>query len=165
MTYFVRTFSNENVQLPLVTGSTSSGDGQSTVSPGQAITAINGLLDESLKAFKAGQINSAAELAFDAYLGYEKLERSLATKRKELGLRIESSFGRFRAEIKRKAELDHVAKVKASIQTDLKEAQSVLEKKVPDLGPSQPSRICVHCSNATPTLFQRYFGLRGWVVR
>ena len=130
VTYFVRTFSNENIQLPLVTGSTSSGDGQSTVSPGQAITAINGLLDESLKAFKAGQINSAAELAFDAYLGYEKLERSLATKRKELGLRIESSFGRFRAEIKRKAELDHVAKVKASIQTDLKEAQSVLEKKV-----------------------------------
>ncbi len=69
-------------------------------------------------------------MAFDAYLGYEKLERGLSTKRKELGLRLESTFGRLRAEIKRKAELSQVEKIRASIKTDLKEAKSILEEKV-----------------------------------
>ena len=130
VTYFVRTFSNANIQLPLVVGSASAEDDQPGLSPGQAIAGVNNLLDESLKAFKAGDINSAAELAFDAYLGYEKLERGLSTKRKELGLRLESTFSRLRAEIKRKAELSHVEKIRKTIKTDLKEAQNVLEEKV-----------------------------------
>ncbi len=47
-----------------------------------------------------------------------------------MGLRLESSFGRFRAEIKRNADFSHVAKIKESIQIDLKEAQIVLEERV-----------------------------------
>ncbi len=131
VTYFVRTFTNDNVQLPLMAGSVSATDtSQGTISPGEAIAKMVGLLDETLKTFKAGKTDIAAELAFDAYLDYEQIESGLITKRKELGLRLESSFGRFRAEIKRNADFSHVTKIKESIQTDLKEAQIALEEKV-----------------------------------
>ena len=40
---------------------------------------------------------------------------------------------------------------------------NVFENKVPDTGPSQRGRICVQCSNATPTLSQRYF--ENWAGR
>ena len=69
-------------------------------------------------------------MAFDAYLSYETIETGLVTKNKELGLRLESSFGRLRAEIKRGADLDHVEKINQNIQSDLQEAQKILELKV-----------------------------------
>ena len=129
VTYFVRTFSNEIVQLPVI----SSGAGDSStggVSAEAAINEVITLLDESLKTFKEGKTQDAADLAFDAYLGYEKLERNLSTKRKELTLSLESAFGRFRAEIKRNAEFNHVKNIKDKIQVGLKEAQIVLEEKI-----------------------------------
>jgi high-affinity iron transporter len=128
VTYYIRTFSNKNLELPVVT-TTIDTDGTSG-STKQAIADIVRVLNLSIKAFKADEIEKSAEMAFDAYLSYETIETGLVTKDKELGLRLESSFGRLRAEIKRGADLDHVAKINQNIQTDLQEAQKILELKV-----------------------------------
>ena len=129
VTYFIRTFSNKNVPLPVIVRSVSANE-ESSTSPKIAITKVIATLDETLKVFKKGNAQDAADLAFDAYLGYEKLEKNLATKRKELSLSLESAFGRFRAEIKRDAKFSHVQNIKDRIQVDLKEAQTVLEEKI-----------------------------------
>ena len=128
VTYYIRTFSNKNLELPVVT-TTIDTDGTSG-STKQAIADIVRVLNLSIKAFKADEVEKSAEMAFDAYLSYETIETGLITKDKELGLRLESSFGRLRAEIKRGADLDHVAKINQNIQTDLQEAQKILELKV-----------------------------------
>ncbi len=128
VTYYIRTFSNKNLELPVVT-TTIDTDGTSG-STKQAIADIVRVLNLSIKAFKADEVEKSAEMAFDAYLSYETIETGLVTKDKELGLRLESSFGRLRAEIKRGADLDHVAKINQNIQTDLQEAQKILELKV-----------------------------------
>jgi len=126
--YYIRTFSNKNLELPAVT-TTIDTDGTSD-STKQAIADIIRVLNVSIKAFKAGELEKSAEMAFDAYLSYETIETGLVTKNKELGLRLESSFGRLRAEIKRGADLDHVEKINQNIQDDLQEAQKILELKV-----------------------------------
>jgi len=128
VTYYIRTFSNKNLELPVVS-TTIDTDGTSG-STKQAIADIVRVLNLSIKAFKADEVEKSAEMAFDAYLSYETIETGLVTKDKELGLRLESSFGRLRAEIKRGADLDHVAKINQNIQTDLQEAQKILELKV-----------------------------------
>ena len=128
VTYYIRTFSNKNLELPVIS-TTIDTDGTSG-STKQAIADIVRVLNLSIKAFKADEVEKSAEMAFDAYLSYETIETGLVTKDKELGLRLESSFGRLRAEIKRGADLDHVAKINQNIQTDLQEAQKILELKV-----------------------------------
>jgi high-affinity iron transporter len=128
VTYYIRTFSNKNLELPVVT-TTIDTDGTSG-SIKQAIANVIRVLNLSIEAFKAGEVEKSAEMAFDAYLSYETIETGLVTKNKELGLRLESSFGRLRAEIKRGADLDHVEKINQNIQSDLQEAQKILELKV-----------------------------------
>ncbi len=135
VTYYVRTFSNANVKLPLIntqvaaTGSTSANDGGKQAA--SAIAQVRILLDTSLEMFKSGgNIDDAADTAFDAYLTYEKIESGLISKRKELGLRLESSFSRYRAEIKRQAEFSHVEKIHAGIHEDLTQALQVLQEEI-----------------------------------
>jgi high-affinity iron transporter len=133
VTYYVRTFSNDNVKLPLITAGLAASDAGEESGSKQAETVIaqvHNLLDISLKTFKDGNIDDAADQAFDAYLTYEKIEAGLISKRKELGLRLESSFSRYRAEIKRQAALPHVEKIHAGIHADLSEAQKTLQEKV-----------------------------------
>ena len=128
VTYYIRTFSNKNLELPVVT--TTIDTNRTSGSTKQAIADVIRVLNLSIKAFKAGEVEKSAEMAFDAYLSYETIETGLVTKNKELGLRLESSFGRLRAEIKRGADLDHVKKINQNIQNDLHEAQTILEQKV-----------------------------------
>jgi len=128
VTYYIRTFSNKNLELPIV--ATAIDTSEASGSTKQAIADIIMVLNQSIKAFKAGEVEQSAELAFDAYLNYEGIETALVTKNKELGLRLESSFGRLRAEIKRGADLSHVEKINQNIQSDLQEAQTILEQKV-----------------------------------
>ena len=128
VTYFIRTFSNENVELPVVV--TTANPSQTSDSIQQVVAGVIRALDKSIKIFKAGDLEQAAELAFDAYLNYEGIETGLVTKNKDLGLRLESSFGRLRAEIKRGADLNHVEKINQNIQNDLKQAQTILQQKV-----------------------------------
>ena len=128
VTYFIRTFSNENVELPVVV--TTANPSQTSDSIQQMVAGVIRALDKSIKIFKAGDLEQAAELAFDAYLNYEGIETGLVTKNKDLGLRLESSFGRLRAEIKRGANVNHVEKINQNIQNDLKQAQTILQQKV-----------------------------------
>ncbi len=128
VTYFIRTFSNENVELPIVV--TTANPSQTSDSIQQVVAGVIRALDKSIKIFKAGDLEQAAELAFDAYLNYEGIETGLVTKNKDLGLRLESSFGRLRAEIKRGANVNHVEKINQNIQNDLKQAQTILQQKV-----------------------------------
>ena len=109
VTYFIRTFSNDKVELPIVVTANPS---QTSDSIQQLVTVVTRALDKSIEVFKTGDIKQSAELAFDAYLNYEGIETGLITKNKDLGLRLESSFGRLRAEIKRGANLNHVEKNK-----------------------------------------------------
>ena len=128
VTYYIRTFSNKNLELPVVT--TVLNKSKTPGSTKQAVADVINVLNQSIKAFKGGEVEQSAELAFDAYLNYEGIETALITKNKELGLRLESSFGRLRAEIKRSADLNHVENISQNIQSDLKEAQTILEQKV-----------------------------------
>jgi len=133
VTYYVRTFANENVKLPLITAGLASSDAGEENGSKQAaatIAEVRNLLDTSLETFKKGNIQEAADTAFDAYLTYEGIEKGLISKRKELGLRLESSFSRYRAEIKRQAALPHVEKIHAGIHADLSQALEALQEKV-----------------------------------
>jgi high-affinity iron transporter len=132
VTYFIRTFSNENVKLPLLVSQTSSTDqskgrGSSTK---KIFSEVFLLLGQSMDAYREGRNREASESAFDSYLTYEKVESPLITKRKELGLKLESSFGRLQAEIKREAPVELVEKVGQDIVDDLKEAQQVLTQEI-----------------------------------
>lgn len=135
VTYYVRTFSNENVKLPLINGQATA-SGSSSESEGgkkaeSTIAQVRILLDASLEKFKTGgDIDEAADMAFDAYLTYENIESGLISKKKELGLRLESSFSRYRAEIKRQAEFSHVEKIHAGIHEDLTQALQILQEKI-----------------------------------
>ncbi len=135
VTYYIRTFSNENVKMPLInakfsgTGSSSEIDGGKQAE--EAIAKSRNFLDTSLQLFKSGKnTEEVADIAFDAYLAYEGIESGLKGKRKELGLRLESSFSRYRAEIKRKADIAHVEKIHAGIHEDLTQALQVLTEEV-----------------------------------
>jgi high-affinity iron transporter len=135
VTYYIRTFSNENVKLPVINGKVASADSPSEDDGGKqaanTIAQVRVLLDTSLEKFKAGaDIDETADIAFDAYLTYEKIEAGLISKRKELGLRLESSFSRYRAEIKRQAEFSHVEKIHAGIHEDLTQALQILQEEI-----------------------------------
>jgi high-affinity iron transporter len=131
VTYFVRTFSNENVKLPLLVSQTSASGtkGNRKNSTKKIFNEVFSLLDQSITAYREGRNLEATESTIDAYLTYEKVEKQLITKRKGLGLKLESSFGRLQAEIKRKASIDLVEKIGQGISSDLKEAQQVLTQE------------------------------------
>ena len=128
VTYFVRTFSNENVKLPLLASQVSSTDQKEITN--KTFDQVFSLLDQSMELYRQGLGPEAAESIVDTYLVYEKVETVLITKHKELALKLESSFGRLQAEIKRKASIDLIEKVGQGISDDLKEAQQILTQEI-----------------------------------
>ena len=131
VTYYVRSFSNKNVQVPLISagiasqaGSTGSEQAKTT------IIEVKNLLDLSLNTYKEKLVDDAADQAFDAYLAYENIESGLIGKRKELGLRLESAFGRYRGEMKRGADIGQIEKINSTLHQDLDEALVVLTEEV-----------------------------------
>lgn len=131
VTYFIRTFSNESVKLPLMAAGLAGNDANDVSKQVEAVIAeIRGLLKQSLSAYKNNNGKEAAELAFDSYLAYETLESGLIGKKKELGLKLESSFGRIQAEIKRQASLELIEKINGEINANLSEALTVLTEKM-----------------------------------
>ncbi len=133
VTYYIRTFSNNNVQLPpvnlQVAAMESSGDSTSGIAE-QVVSEVRDLLEKSLAIYKSGQVDNAAEIAFDAYLAYEKIESNLITKDKSLGVRLESAFSRYRGEIKRSAPFEHVESLNKEINLDLAKGLELLKSKV-----------------------------------
>jgi high-affinity iron transporter len=132
VTYFIRTFSNENVKLPLLVSQSASPDNAKSQenSTQKVFEEVFLLLNQSLDSYREGRNQEAVESTVDAYLTYEKIEKQLISKRKELGLKLESSFGRLQAEIKRKAPQDLVQKIGEQISNDLKEARQVLTQEI-----------------------------------
>ena len=96
----------------------------------QVVGEIRQLLSKSLNKFKTGENENAAEIAFDAYLTYEKIESNLIAKDKPLGLRLESAFSRYRAEIKRVAPLENVEDLQNEILLDLSKGLELLKNEV-----------------------------------
>lgn len=131
VTYYVRSFSNKNMQAPMVSagGSEAGSDVTGAEIAVSAIKEVKSLLDTSLQTYKDQQADDAADLAFDAYLAYEKIESGLISKRKELGLRLESAFGRYRGEMKRGADIVQIEKINSSLHGDLDEALKVLTEE------------------------------------
>jgi high-affinity iron transporter len=133
VTYYLRTFSNANLQLPPVNlelaAIESSEDAKEGLA-GQVVNEVREVLANSLAIYKKGQVEDAAELAFDAYLAYEKIESNLITKDRDLGVSLESAFSRYRGEIKRNAPLEHVESLFKEINLDLAKGLELLKNKV-----------------------------------
>ena len=132
VTYFIRTFSNENVKLPLIlsNGITSGGNANGFEHVKRVFDEVDRHMQASLSSYKEGNKKIAAEQSFDAYLTYEKIETPLITKRKDLGLRLESSFGRLQAEIRRNASIELVEKIHSGISKDLVAAREILTQEI-----------------------------------
>ena len=131
--YYIRTFSNADLKLPPVNlelaAIESSNDTNNDMTD-QVATEVKRLLKESLNIYKTGQIDNAAELAFDAYLAYEKIESNLISKDKELGVSLESNFSHYRGEIKRNAPLDQVESLNKQINLHLEKGIELLKSEV-----------------------------------
>ena len=128
VTYYLRTFSNANVQLP--PANLEMGEKSGSEKPDQIVNKIRNLLAKSLNKFKNGENAEAADTAFDAYLTYEKIEPSIITRDKPLGLKLESAFGRYRGAIKEAAPLDNVEKIQSEIYLDLSKALELVKNEV-----------------------------------
>ena len=128
VTYYLRTFSNANVQLP--PANLEMGEKSGSEKPDQIVNKIRNLLAKSLNKFKNSENAEAADIAFDAYLTYEKIEPSIITRDKPLGLKLESAFGRYRGAIKEAAPLDNVEKIQSEIYLDLSKALKLVKNEV-----------------------------------
>ncbi len=133
VTYYIRTFSNVNIQLPPVNlelaAIESSADNAGKLAA-MVVDEVRGLLDKSLEIYKSGQGDNAAEVAFDAYLAYEKIESNLITKDKSLGVNLELAFSRYRGEIKRNAPFEHVQSLNNEINLKLSKGLELLKSEV-----------------------------------
>ncbi len=133
VTYYLRSFSNANVQLPPVNmelAAIESSEDSGKNMAGQVVKEVERLLQSSLDIYKTGQIDNAAEVAFDAYLTYEKIESNLITKNKSLGVSLESAFSRYRGEMKRNAPYTHVEVLHKEITLNLAKGLEILSSEV-----------------------------------
>ncbi|MGP0629625.1 FTR1 family protein [Nitrospina sp. 32_T5] len=130
VTYFIRTFSNDNVNLPLLAAGTGSGSTGGSDQYLKTFESVEKLVESSWKTFKEGDAKFASEQAFDAYMTYEKIEGALVTKDKELGLRLESAFGRLQAEMKRNAPRDLVENLVKDIKAGLAEGKAEMTQDI-----------------------------------
>ncbi|MBC8283842.1 MAG: cytochrome c/FTR1 family iron permease [Nitrospinae bacterium] len=131
VTYYLRSFSNANVQLPPVNlelAAIEADNGPEIAN--QVMTEVRGLLAQSLKEFKEKRFEDAAETAFDSYMTYERVESNLITRDRDLGIKLESAFSRYRGEIKRGAPLEHVEKLNSEILLDLSRGLELLNNEV-----------------------------------
>jgi high-affinity iron transporter len=137
VTYYLRTFSNADLKLPPVNlelaAIESSADGSKEITD-QVVEEVRRLLEESLTIYKSGKVDDAAELAFDAYLAYEKIESNLITKDKALGVSLEQTFSRYRGEIKRNAPLEEVEILSKEINLKLAKGLELLKSEVGFIG-------------------------------
>ena len=131
VTYYLRTFSNANLQLPPVNLDLAAIESSEDIGLAeQVVNEVREVLDRSLVTYKTGQVENAAELAFDAYLAYEKIESNLITKDRDLGVNLESAFSRYRGEIKRNAPLEQVESLHKEINLNLLKGLELLKNEV-----------------------------------
>ncbi len=133
VTYYLRSFSNANVQLPPVNidlvALESTSESVNEISD-QVMIEVRRLLAQSLEEFKEKKLEDAAETAFDAYMTYEKVESNLITRDRNLGIKLESAFSRYRGEIKRGAPLEHIEKLNNEILINLSKGLELLKNEI-----------------------------------
>ena len=131
VTYYIRTFSNNNVRLPSVNQEVTTIENNSdSKNTEQVVSEVRKLVLKSYDQFEKGKIENAAESAFDAYMTYEKIESNLISQDKPLGVKLESAFSDYRGEIKRGAPLQDIKKLHNTILLDLSKAEELLKDKV-----------------------------------
>jgi len=131
VTYYIRTFSNNNVQLPSANQEVTTIENNSdSKNAEQVVSEVRKLVLKSYDQFEKGKIENAAESAFDAYMTYEKIESNLISQDKPLGVKLESAFSDYRGEIKRGAPVKDVKKLHDEILLDLSKAAELLKDKV-----------------------------------
>ena len=131
VTYYLRTFSNTNVQLPPANLKLEKmGDKSGSEKVDQVVNKIRELLSKSLNKFKNGENEEAADIAFDAYLTYEKIESNIITRDKPLGLKLESAFSSYRGAIKEAVLLENVEKIQDEILLDLSKGLELVKNEV-----------------------------------
>ena len=131
VTYYIRTFSNNNVRLPSVNQEVTTIENNSdSKNVEQVVSEVRKLVLKSYDQFEKGKIENAAESAFDAYMTYEKIESNLISQDKPLGVKLESAFSDYRGEIKRGAPLQDIKKLHNTILLDLSKAEELLKDKV-----------------------------------
>ena len=131
VTYYIRTFSNNNVRLQSVNQEVTTIENNSdSKNTEQVVSEVRKLVLKSYDQFEKGKIENAAESAFDAYMTYEKIESNLISQDKPLGVKLESAFSDYRVEIKRGAPLQDIKKLHNTILLDLSKAEELLKDKV-----------------------------------
>ena len=131
VTYYIRTFSNNNVRLPSVNQEVTTIENNSdSKNTEQVVSEVRKLVLKSYDQFEKGKIENAAESAFDAYMTYEKIESNLISQDKPLGVKLESAFSDYRGESKRGAPLQDIKKLHNTILLDLSKAEELLKDKV-----------------------------------
>tara|TARA_B100001559_G_scaffold304627_1_gene294228 strand:+ start:185 stop:2053 length:1869 start_codon:yes stop_codon:yes gene_type:complete len=131
VTYYIRTFSNNNVRLPSVNQEVTTIENNSdSKNTEQVVSEVRKLVLKSYDQFEKGKIENASESAFDAYMTYEKIESNLISQDKPLGVKLESAFSDYRGEIKRGAPLQDIKKLHNTILLDLSKAEELLKDKV-----------------------------------
>jgi len=130
VTYYIRTFSNDSVELPLVAGTGTAASASGTEAFMQVFDEVESMLNASFKAYREGDAKRGAQLAFDSYMTFEKVEGTLLNKRKELALRLESSFGRLQGDMKTEAPLEKIEPTVGNIRADLALARDELAQDI-----------------------------------
>ncbi|MFQ5674098.1 MAG: FTR1 family protein [Nitrospinales bacterium] len=130
VTYFIRTFSKKGA-VPVVVAANATAGANAPVGEkaGPIVEQTRNLLAKSFAAFKKNQLEEASDLALDAYLEFEKIEPALKNKKKDLGLRLESSFNRFREWIQKGTAGGDLENLLRKINTDLSEGLTVLRQE------------------------------------
>lgn len=128
VTYYIRTFSNDNLKLPEVNANATGG---STIKITEKVFSdTRSQLEQSLRSYKEQKFKEAVQQAFDSYLTFEKLETALLSKDKDFGLKLESTFGSLSTLMKKQVPLNEIEKTYNVIWAGLSRAEEILTAKV-----------------------------------
>ena len=89
-------------------------------------TAVRGKVTEAGKLAAAGQHQDAVAAAFDAYLAFEKVERTVRAKRPQLAATLEASFATLRTRVAGGATSEELLGVQRELAASLEQAERVV---------------------------------------
>lgn len=121
VTYYIRTFSNKEVQLPPL---------QAADAPARVAADIRENLAQSLRAYRSQDVTGARMAAIDAYLAFEGIEPAVINQDHALGKGLEKLFGGLQAQIKQELPQAQVEATVAAIDQGLGQALVLLREKM-----------------------------------
>lgn len=92
----------------------------------QVFTAVRGKVKEASDLAVAGQYQQAVSAAFDAYLAFEKVERTVRAKRPELASTLEAAFATLRTRVAGGATPAELDGVQRELAASLEQAERVV---------------------------------------